>query len=335
MIVDTFLLTVPSMLYHTILVHLFRPMLKVDLIHSDVRPRDICIESANQVTDLLRLYRQHYDLRAGQLVLTHILLSVSVVHLLYSQDYPQSSVNLIDSLQALEDLSICHYFGARSFKIVHALAKTWNLPWPEALKLSKLVPRVDAPLKSPPTETLFHRQPTPVAQQEAIATALQNRRESLSMFSPERSSMTLSPNNSSSSNTVVGTQLQSPSTVQYNTPTGPGASNSATASAREHAETLFWTPPGIGVPILARNYQNSAMDLNNMLGNVGEWDRFGRDGFKMSDAWQQEQMGYNVNAHAGEGGAPQGFENHGSGIAPSGPGYEWWGANTGQGPGVG
>ena len=30
------------------------------------------------------------------------------------------------------------------------------------------------------------------------------------------------------------------------------------------------------------------MDLDNMLGNVSEWDRFSRDGFKMSDTWQQD-----------------------------------------------
>jgi hypothetical protein len=41
--------TTRSMLYWTIIVHLFRPLLKVDLIHSDIRPRDICVDAANKV----------------------------------------------------------------------------------------------------------------------------------------------------------------------------------------------------------------------------------------------------------------------------------------------
>src|SRR5690242_15086452 len=110
------------MLYHTVVLHLFRPLLKVELINSDLRPRDECIQAANNVAELLRLYRTHYDMRACQLVLTHILLASCIVHLLYSRDSITSTNNLVEGLRGLEALHVCHYFGARSFKIVHALA---------------------------------------------------------------------------------------------------------------------------------------------------------------------------------------------------------------------
>jgi hypothetical protein len=128
-------------LYHTIVVHLFRPMLKVDLIHSDLHPRDICVEAANRVSEIVRTYRQLYDFRVAHLVIPHILLSVSIVHLLYSKENRTSHQNLVEGLQGLEDLHECHYFGARSFRIIYTLAKTWNLAWPEELRNSKLVPK--------------------------------------------------------------------------------------------------------------------------------------------------------------------------------------------------
>lgn len=37
----------------------------------------------------------------------------------------------------------------------------------------------------------------------------------------------------------------------------------------------------------------SPMDLDNMLGNVNEWDRFSRDGFKMSETWQPDTVSFN------------------------------------------
>jgi hypothetical protein len=87
------------MLYHTIIVHLFRPMLKVDLVHSDVHPRDICTEAANNVSAIVRTYRRFYDFRVAHLVIPHILLSVCIVHLLYSKDNRTSYQNLVEVLR--------------------------------------------------------------------------------------------------------------------------------------------------------------------------------------------------------------------------------------------
>ncbi|KAH7125261.1 fungal-specific transcription factor domain-containing protein [Dendryphion nanum] len=311
------------MLYYTVLVHLFRPMLKVDLIHSDLRPRDICIDSANKVTDLLRLYRKWYDMRACQLVLTHILLSVGVVHLLYSSENSTISSNLVATCQALEDLSVCHYFGARSFKIIHALAKTWNIPWPEALRLSKLVPDENAPLVSPALETLYTSRSTSSAALDALANSYGTNQSqipthSLNPAGPRRESLSMFATNNTRNPYPSHPALSGTAGPGLTAHTNPPSPSTIAPPSHAPAEQLFWTPmPGVGVPIIPRsNYQMSPMDLNNMLGGVDDWDRFGRDGFKMSDTWTAEAIGYG----AGNGAAGPVVGSHGQHG-----GYEWWG----------
>ena len=295
------------MLYYTSIVHLFRPMLKVDLIHSNVRPRDCCVDSANEVAKLLRSYRQHYSMRVGQLVLTHVLLSVCVVHLLYSTESQVSYCNLVEGLQALEDLSVCHYFGERSFKIIHALSKVWGIPFPDELKGSALLSKsgVASPhgndiLLQQPTTSIASRLGGGVGYNPIPSPAPSSRRESLAMFArPDRKGLPLpSQTAAPQSSGVAAAQLQhstsqpsiAPAYPSCTTTTPQSMTTSApTPSPVGSAETLFWTPvPGIGVPILPRNYQMSPMDLDAMLGNVNEWERFSRDGFKMSETWHPD-----------------------------------------------
>jgi hypothetical protein len=295
------------MFYCTVIIHLFRPMLKLDIVDSDVSPRDICIDMANTVSELLRTYRRSYDLRACTLVLTHILLSVSIVHLIFPQNSNNSS-NFIEGLRALEDMSVCHYFGARSYKIVHSLAKTWNLPWPEELELSKLTPKVEASLHS--GESLFHSQPAPPPQEtttnkyaDMTSSGIPPRRESLSLFATDyqspgapsnpTSSMQSPPPFAEQHHHLTQQPQQTPTAFQFAPNSMPISTGAASTS--EHADTLFWTPaPNFGLPILPRDFNTGPMDLNNMLANANEWERFGRDGFKMSEAWptQELAMGY-------------------------------------------
>ena len=286
------MLTLASMLYWTVIVHLFRPMLKVDLVHSDVHPRDKCIEAANKVSELARLYRSMYDFRTAHLAIPHILLSVSVVHLLYSNDNPTSRQNLVEGLQGLEALHECHYFGARSFRIIHTLARTWNLPFPEELKDSKLVPRsnpnkpqgtvsppADPLLVAPNTATLVNRMgPSGYPQVPEP-----HRRGSLSMFANRN----LQANTQSSSRpgSVVPSQHHG-SPIVSQTPTQPSFSagmpmssytysqsmssmtipTTSTATS-EAADAIFWTPiAGMPAPILPRiDYQQiSPMGLDSV-----------------------------------------------------------------------
>lgn len=327
------------MLYWTVIVHLFRPMLKVDFIHSDVHPRDKCIEAANKVSELSRLYRSMYDYRTAHLAIPHILLSVGVVHLLYSKDNPTSRQNLVESLQGLEALHVCHYFGARSFKIIYTLSKTWNLPWPEELKNSKLVPRsdpnrpqgtvsppADPLLVAPNTATLVNR----MGPGGYVQVPEPHRRGSLSMFANRNLQANTHPTSRPGS-VVPSQQVGSPLTSQ--TPTQPSYSAgtpmgsytyaqpmssmtipTTSAATSDAADAMFWTPiAGLPAPILPRvNYQQiSPMGLDSVLHTGDMGDRLGRDGFKINEDWQQ--TGVN-----GFGGSGTGYEqtSQGGGSYP-------------------
>jgi hypothetical protein len=309
------MLTSSSMLYWCVILHLFRPMLKVDLVHSDVHPKDKCIEAANKVSELVRMYRQLYDFRTAHLAIPHILLSVSIVHLLYSKDNPVSRRNLVEGLQGLEALHECHYFGARSFRIIHTLAKTWNLPFPEELRNSKLVPRHD-PNKPPGTVS---PPPDPLLVAPNTATLVSrmgpggysqipepHRRGSLSMFAnrnlavnthPASRSNSMVPNQHRGSPIVSQSPTQPPFTTgmtmgSYTYPQSMASMTVPTTSTAtsEAADAMFWTPiPGMPAPILPRVAYNqmSPMGLDSVLhtGDMGE--RMGRDGFKINEDWQQ------------------------------------------------
>ena len=308
------------MFYHTIIVHLFRPMLKVELIHSDIRPRDICMDAANKVSGIVRIYRSIYGLRTAHLLIPHILLTISVVHLLYSKDCKIAYQNLVEGLQSLEEVQICHYFGARSFRIIHALSKTWNLPWPEELRNSVLLPKHDAQkphdTTSPPSDPLLFAPSTASHIRNPKLGALSQdgdsqRRGSLSMFAPGSVQLATHLAASRSTSVASGPHVQSPSVVhapsqppfipgmahnQFSyTNLPPSSVSLPTASATsltDVAEKMFWTPiAGMPAPILPRtNYtQMSPMGLGNLL-HTDIDDRLGRDGFKINEDWHQSAI---------------------------------------------
>ncbi|KAF2204734.1 hypothetical protein GQ43DRAFT_437621 [Delitschia confertaspora ATCC 74209] len=292
--------------YHTIILHLFRPLLKMDIIHSDIRPRTICIESANRISELLRLYRRHYSLRSWHLVSMHILLSIGIVHLLFSPTSEISAQYLVETLEALEDASTGHWFGARSFKIIHGLSQQWGYPFPETiLKNSKLIPKINAATNSP-TAAPSNLFPTPTASASAMTSGDQPSQTSyfaIPANNPQapRSSLSLYPNPSSDPH-----PHQQPPLAPSGRPTVsiPTSSSSSSSSLQHHpynpahnhmvnapalAQQLFWTPiQGIGVPLLAKDSHMSPMDLNIMLDSVDNWERFTRDGFKVNENWALE-----------------------------------------------
>jgi hypothetical protein len=318
------------MLYHTIIVHLFRPMLKVELIHSDIRPRDICMEAANNVSRLVRIYRSLYDFRVAHLIIPHILLSIGVVHLLFSKDNQVSRQNLVEGLQGLEDLHKCHYFGARSFRIIYTLSKTWNLAWPEELRNSQLVPKsnpdkpqgtvsppADPLMAAPNTMTITGNSMTPIMSYPPVGHP--QRRESLSMFAQGRLQLATHPVTSRPSSVVPSQRIQSPvghtptqttfstsiplSTYQYSDSSSSVSATvpmTSTSSASDPADALFWNPiPGMPGPILPRNnYQQiSPMGLDSVLQSSDVSDRLGRDGFRINEDWRSTHVnGFNPGA---------------------------------------
>lgn len=313
------------MLYHTAIGQLFRPMLKIDLINFRLKPRDACIEAANAVSELLRQYRSYNSMRACQLVLTHILLSTCIVHLTFSKDaqFASSSYRyLVEGLQALEDLSVCHWFGARAWRIIYETSKAWDLGFPEELRNSKLIPKpgcIDGSSGSsivvPQLNTNTAKRATTGTVESPVSAPAQSiRRESLSMFAhSDRKDIQLPSHPASIRGAnMLHSQTQHRGSLPHILPSYSAAdSTPQTDIPVSHpntgsAEILFWNPlpSALGVPILPRsNYPIGPMDLDNMLGNSNEWDRFSRDGFKMSETWNHDQA--NAYGRSGEAGYAQ------------------------------
>lgn len=314
-----------SMLYYTVIMHLFRPILKMEFTHSEIVPRDICVDAANNVSRLMILYRTQYDFRTAHLIIPHILLSVCVVHLIFSRESEVAYENLVQGLQALEAIHECHYFGARSFRIIYSLARMWNLPWPEELQHSPLVPNGNFDKAqgtvSPPADPLLVAPNTMSLDGNSMNAAVpylptghQNRRESLSMFGRGRLQLATHPVASRSSSSVSSQHIQSPSSVghtsthhNYNSVAQSAAysypqsmnkapasvTTAGTSAGTDVAETLFWNPiPGVPGPILPRTsyHQMSPMGLGSVLHSNEMGDRLGRDGFRISEDWQSRHV---------------------------------------------
>lgn len=128
-----------SIYYHTVIIHLFRPFLKVNLKQSKLDPRNICSESASEIAELLSQYRRVYGLRRVHLMMTHCILASSIIHLI---NLPKAthSYDLAQGFSALEEISSNHEFARRYLKIIIALARQWSIPLPHELALYDLPP---------------------------------------------------------------------------------------------------------------------------------------------------------------------------------------------------
>lgn len=129
-----------SAYYYTVVLHLFRPFLKVDLTNSKISPRDICTSCASNGASLLGTYRHIYGLRRVPLISTHILLSTSIIHLLNLPN-SLSAQDLALSITCLRDISANHGFAMRSLHIIMALSQQWNIHLPsEVAQIAYILP---------------------------------------------------------------------------------------------------------------------------------------------------------------------------------------------------
>ncbi|EMD97811.1 hypothetical protein COCC4DRAFT_200873 [Bipolaris maydis ATCC 48331] len=331
------------MFYYTNIIHLFRPLLKVDLIQSDIRPRDICIDAANNVSRIIRIHRKFYTFRQAHLVVVHVLLTVCTIHLLYSKENQVARQNLIEGLQGLEDIHECHYFGARAFRIIHNLAKTWNLPFPEEFSNSTLLPKNDSENShrhmSPPEDARL-MMPNSTASSvnhtgpRTVHSAQSQRRESLSMFAPQNMMHLATHPAHSRPSSVVATQRHASPAVrhepiqsnynsnmslpyQYAQPMSSATNMSAsiTSPTADTAESMFWNPmPSMPGPILPRhNYQQiGPMGLESVLhGGTNLDDRLVRDGFRINEDWRSSHVnGFNTGVASNVYSAPNSQHEH-------------------------
>ena len=233
------------MYYHTVVLHLFRPFLKVDLTNSKVSPRDVCTSCASTISTLVSTYRQTYGFRRSNVLVGHIILSSNIIDLLNLPD-PTAARNLELGVIVLRECSVNHAFASRCLQIVVALAKQWSIQLPTQVSQAAYDIPQGAPMDG--FEDPYSPQtwpPTPSSE---------------STYSQQQQHF----DRRSSATDLPG----------YATSTGPSISN--------QPADIFWSPfPDRSVPLQAMNY-NGPMDISAMIDiQTPHWDQLTKDGFKI------------------------------------------------------
>ena len=122
-----------SMYYHSTVLLLFRPFLRVDLTNSKVSPQEICSSSADNVAALVAKYRRIYGLRRTPILVAHAILTSSIIHLLH---LPKSLAvrYLAQSITGLREISANHAYCFRALRIIIKLADQWNIQLPDEVE---------------------------------------------------------------------------------------------------------------------------------------------------------------------------------------------------------
>jgi hypothetical protein len=121
------------MLYNTVLLHLFRLLLRVDIVDCAFSPRDICTQAAESVSKLAEQYEGLYGLGRVCVILSHCLLSASTIHLL-NLPSPSASHHLVRAVRNLCDMSARHSFAGRCVRVLYSLAQKWDIRLPEQVE---------------------------------------------------------------------------------------------------------------------------------------------------------------------------------------------------------
>ena len=234
------------MYYHTVVLHLFRPFLKVDLTNSKVSPRDVCTSCANTISTLLSTYRRLYGFRCSSVVATHIILSSNIIDLINLPD-TTAARNLELGVKCLRESSVNHAFAVRCLHILLALSKQWRIQLP--VEVSR------AAYELPPEMlTNYIDSPDPV-----------------SVWPPTPPSSLTYSHQQDYRKSSVGEM-----------PYYATSDNPRLYSQNPQITDLFWSPfSEHGVPLQAME-TNGPMDISTVIDvDTNWWDQLNRDGFKM------------------------------------------------------
>ena len=119
-----------SMYYQIAVLHLFRPLWSVQLVNSDVSPRQVCTASAERFSMLADRFDRLYGLqRACLLLVSHCILSASTIHLL-NLPSPAAARHLQTAVHGLGEMSFNRRLTTRCLRIMRTLAQKWRIDLP-------------------------------------------------------------------------------------------------------------------------------------------------------------------------------------------------------------
>lgn len=121
------------MLYHLLLIHLYRPFLKYSKastpLPSHVSPRKICTQAASAISKLLRMYKRTYGLKQICNLVVYIAHTVCTIHLL---NLPEKNAqrDIIHGVRNLEEMAEGWLCARRTLRILEISANKWQVQLP-------------------------------------------------------------------------------------------------------------------------------------------------------------------------------------------------------------
>ncbi|KAH6663396.1 fungal-specific transcription factor domain-containing protein [Halenospora varia] len=256
--------------YHNAVIQLFRPFIRVSFVQSAKTPKQICVESANKISELMSLYEQTYGSRRIGFMHTHTVMTAVIIHLVtisasnVAPDvFEQTDVYLASAIRYLQEMEKSFPIVSRYLKAIKGLTYKWCTTIPPRVEMA--VSDIDI---SSPSST----------------------------FSNLPKGNSVSGRGGSGPSHVIDDRKASAPDILPLGMSRPDANgitpriHSTTQSQNPAEQQLFWTPfpnDGDGVPLALlppdRNI-NQNMDITSLLasGTVGDLPQLNRDGFTMS-----------------------------------------------------
>ncbi|QDS76501.1 hypothetical protein FKW77_005513 [Venturia effusa] len=299
------------MYYWTCMIHLFRPLVRLEL--DDGLPlihcREIAIHAAVQVVKISADYRRLFPTRTVVLFWTHTLLSSGTLFLLdlpakslrvedYTDANQHAMRNVAQILEHLSAMSDNHHFATRCAGIIRGLAEERKLMLPvtEPTSLPQHIGN-DAPVQS------NYSRPFSVPKRAFGLTADELEPPKAKNF-PLRSQSMRHPS-AQSHPYAMGSAPQMPQVPSLTPaksfqPFDSYPPDPALSQARYHPPPvpfvdpnppILWSPDGNGLPNYNNNTTASPMSVANMMSPIPTTDALIRDGFKLSDRWGWDPFG--------------------------------------------
>lgn len=128
------------MYYHFAMLLLFRPMIKYEIIGSEVIPRDVCSQAADAIQALLASYERLYSLKRTPAFVPYFILTSTTVQLTLGAAAIQGPMldttgemhrNVVlavnKAVTDLQEMASSHRFAAQALSIVRFLANKTNI----------------------------------------------------------------------------------------------------------------------------------------------------------------------------------------------------------------
>ena len=286
------------MYYHTCVIHLFRPFLKVSFVQSTKTPRQICTEKAHLISRLMDRYVRTYGIKPSIFIQAHCIMSAGIIHLVDISSTPtatnsaateQSEIFLATSIRQLSSIKSTYLLVARYAQALVGLTYKWCNVVPrgvqEAIAEAGVVlpdTSSNSPAQHKPYQNLvnatgngFHKPETPVIGNPHIPQFIERKHSAPDLVS-------MAPNSQPHSVYSLAQSNHSNHRPFHPTPSTPAA-HSINPSCQDQ---LFWTPfPGTfdGIPLPMPDIPNhhvtvgTDMSVTAMLG--GQFPRLSQDGF--------------------------------------------------------